>query len=193
MPYLQSIRSSITIDRTILEGSQFLARGPCRPRVYVGFETCKCVGGEVKDRDTHISSFMRRVYYHSRGRTFALRLPVDGSIVTRWNHASSHVGLPTELQDIRLLLYQRSKAEEFFVNHNDWHMNFLPTHEPIIVPELAYDSEYMPWFRIYGNPYFYGEEALTKNPLVIPSVYETLHSYAHLPFVIQTPLGSLFY
>ncbi|KAH1098435.1 hypothetical protein J1N35_015356 [Gossypium stocksii] len=50
------------------------------------------------------------------------------------------MGLPTKLQDIRLLLYQRSKVEfewtlykdstirevileEFFVNPNAWHMN----------------------------------------------------------------------
>ncbi|MBA0767340.1 hypothetical protein Gotri_016235 [Gossypium trilobum] len=33
----------------------------------------------------------------------------------------------------------------------------------------------------------------TESPLVIPSVYETQHSYAHSPFVRQTPLGSLFY
>ncbi|MBA0721174.1 hypothetical protein Golax_008743 [Gossypium laxum] len=26
-------RSSITVDRNILEGSWFFARGPCRPRV----------------------------------------------------------------------------------------------------------------------------------------------------------------
>ncbi|MBA0818961.1 hypothetical protein Gohar_025763 [Gossypium harknessii] len=83
MPYLQSIRSSITIDRTILEGSRFLARGPCRPGVYVGFETCKCVGGEVKARDAHISSSMRRVYYHSRGCTFTVGV-TGGWVNSHW-------------------------------------------------------------------------------------------------------------
>ncbi|KAG8483320.1 hypothetical protein CXB51_022553 [Gossypium anomalum] len=57
----------------------------------------------------------------------------------RWNHGPSYVGLPTKLQDIWLLLDQRSKVEfewtpyedpaiqevileEFFVNPNIWHM-----------------------------------------------------------------------
>ncbi|MFQ6630715.1 hypothetical protein Gotur_008998 [Gossypium turneri] len=109
-----------------------------------------------------------------------------------WNHEPSHVGLPTELQDIRLLLDQRSEAEDlaipevihekFFVNPNIWHVkvslvvyatiemhetdrrlnenwpvfysqhinmwnnryDFLPTHEPIIVPELTCYLKYMP-------------------------------------------------
>ncbi|KAK5776166.1 hypothetical protein PVK06_044125 [Gossypium arboreum] len=30
--------------------------------------------------------------------------------------------------------------------------------EPIIVPELAYLPEYMPWFRIHGKPYLLSEE-----------------------------------
>ncbi|MFQ6623958.1 hypothetical protein Gotur_003593 [Gossypium turneri] len=31
--------------------------------------------------------------------------------------------------------------------------DYIPTREPIIVPELAYVLEYMPWFRINGKPY----------------------------------------
>ncbi|MFQ6671594.1 hypothetical protein Gotur_036094 [Gossypium turneri] len=31
--------------------------------------------------------------------------------------------------------------------------DYIPTQEPIIVPELACVSEYMPWFRIYGKLY----------------------------------------
>ncbi|MFQ6656921.1 hypothetical protein Gotur_026819 [Gossypium turneri] len=30
---------------------------------------------------------------------------------------------------------------------------YLPTREPIIILELACVPEYMPWFRIHGNPY----------------------------------------
>ncbi|KAK5811518.1 hypothetical protein PVK06_026856 [Gossypium arboreum] len=41
------------------------------------------------------------------------------------------------------------------------------------------------------RPFMY--QALMESPLVIPSVYGTQHSYAHLPFVMQIPLGSLFY
>ncbi|KAG8473372.1 hypothetical protein CXB51_035478 [Gossypium anomalum] len=58
---------------------------------------------------------------------------------TQWNHSVSYVGIPTSLEDIRLLLNQRSKAEfqwtpyedpviraviqdEFFQNPNVWHV-----------------------------------------------------------------------
>ncbi|MBA0671255.1 hypothetical protein Goklo_023868 [Gossypium klotzschianum] len=34
----------------------------------------------------------------------------------------------------------------------DWY-EYIPTIEPIIVPELACMPEYMPWFRIHGKPY----------------------------------------
>ncbi|KAG8485719.1 hypothetical protein CXB51_019081 [Gossypium anomalum] len=62
------------------------------------------------------------------------------SLVTRWNHGPSHMGLPAKLQDIQLLLDQQSEVElewmryedptirevipdEFFVNSNIWHVN----------------------------------------------------------------------
>ncbi|MBA0798570.1 hypothetical protein Gohar_009153, partial [Gossypium harknessii] len=34
----------------------------------------------------------------------------------------------------------------------------MPAREPIIVLELAWVSDYMPWFRIYGKPYLLSEE-----------------------------------
>ncbi|MFQ6629214.1 hypothetical protein Gotur_008343 [Gossypium turneri] len=37
--------------------------------------------------------------------------------------------------------------------------DFLPTRDAILVPELAYDLNYIPWFRIHGKPYLLGEEA----------------------------------
>ncbi|MBA0628396.1 hypothetical protein Godav_023130 [Gossypium davidsonii] len=57
----------------------------------------------------------------------------------RWNHLASYVGIPTALEDIRLLLDQRSKAQfqwtpyedltirvvipdEFFQNPTIWHV-----------------------------------------------------------------------
>ncbi|KAK5812631.1 hypothetical protein PVK06_028067 [Gossypium arboreum] len=57
----------------------------------------------------------------------------------RWNHSASYVGIPTSLEDIRLLLDQRSQTEfqwtpyedptiqavildEFFQNPNVWHV-----------------------------------------------------------------------
>ncbi|KAK8282724.1 hypothetical protein V6Z12_D08G046600 [Gossypium hirsutum] len=39
----------------------------------------------------------------------------------------------------------------------DWY-DYIPTREPIIVPELACVPEYMPWFRIHGKPYLLSEE-----------------------------------
>ena len=36
--------------------------------------------------------------------------------------------------------------------------DYIPTREPIIVPELACVLEYMPWFRIHGKPYLLSEE-----------------------------------
>ncbi|MBA0687306.1 hypothetical protein Goari_014855, partial [Gossypium aridum] len=61
-----------------------------------------------------------------------LRLPVDGSILTGWNHSASYVGIPNALEDIRLLLDQRLEAHdltiwavipnEFFQNSNIWHV-----------------------------------------------------------------------
>ncbi|PPR86890.1 hypothetical protein GOBAR_AA33801 [Gossypium barbadense] len=141
--------------------------------------------------------------------------------------------LPTCLEDIRLLLEQRSEAQfqwtppyedlairtvfpdEYLQNPNAWHVvnfaivemhqsdrvlrqfgfrqpipvledhhkinlqqlhtdwprfwshyiqmwedryDYIPTREPIIVPELACVPEYMPWFRIHGKPYLLSEE-----------------------------------
>ncbi|KAK5838998.1 hypothetical protein PVK06_007751 [Gossypium arboreum] len=36
--------------------------------------------------------------------------------------------------------------------------DYIPTKEPIIVPELACVLEYMPWFRIHGKPYLLSKE-----------------------------------
>ncbi|MFQ6660951.1 hypothetical protein Gotur_029279, partial [Gossypium turneri] len=64
--------------------------------------------------------------------------PYTFPLVTRWNHPASYRGLPSELEDIRLLLEQRSEAEfqwtpyedptiravipeEFLQNLNAWH------------------------------------------------------------------------
>ncbi|MBA0877320.1 hypothetical protein Goshw_014930, partial [Gossypium schwendimanii] len=35
---------------------------------------------------------------------------------------------------------------------------YIPTMEPIIVPELACVQEYMPWFKIHGKPYLLSAE-----------------------------------
>ncbi|KAG8487087.1 hypothetical protein CXB51_020639 [Gossypium anomalum] len=124
------------------------------------------------------------------------------------SRSASYVGIPNSLEDIRLLLDQRSDTQtpyddpairvvipdEYFQNPNAWHVkvplvfdeehkvdlrllnmdcprywsgyidmwenryDYIPTREPIIVPELACVPEYMPWFRIHGKPYLLSEE-----------------------------------
>ncbi|MBA0668006.1 hypothetical protein Goklo_000993, partial [Gossypium klotzschianum] len=64
--------SSITVDRKLLEGSGFLARGQYRPGVLVGAETHQHIHREVETRDAHISSSMQRVYHHFRGRAITI-------------------------------------------------------------------------------------------------------------------------
>ncbi|KAK5844835.1 hypothetical protein PVK06_000976 [Gossypium arboreum] len=158
----------------------------------------------------------------------------------KWNHSTSYARLPTCLEDIQLLLEQRSEAQfqwtpyedpairavipnEYLQNPNAWYVkvplvnfaivemhqlervlrqfgfrqpipvapevlddhhkidlrqlhtdwprfwshyiqmwedryDYIPTREPIIVPELACVPKYMPWFRIHGKPYLLSKE-----------------------------------
>ncbi|MFQ6641608.1 hypothetical protein Gotur_014812 [Gossypium turneri] len=62
--------------------------------------------------------------------------PYTFPLITRWNHSASYVGIPTALEDIRLLLDQRSEAQV----------------------KLVCVLDYMPWFRIHGQPYLLSEE-----------------------------------
>ncbi|KAG8483347.1 hypothetical protein CXB51_022549 [Gossypium anomalum] len=103
--------------------------------------------------------------------------------ITRWNHSTSYVEIPTSFEDIRLLLDQRSEAEVPLVNYATVEMHqsdrvlrqfrfrqpiplapeenrydYIPTRELTIVPELACVAEYMPWFRIHGKLYLLSEE-----------------------------------
>ncbi|MBA0629121.1 hypothetical protein Godav_023726, partial [Gossypium davidsonii] len=72
--------SSITVDRKLLEGNEFLACGQYRPGVQVEPETHQRVNKKVKTRGAHISSSMRRVYHHFGGRAITI------GIVGRWIH-----------------------------------------------------------------------------------------------------------
>ncbi|MFQ6649479.1 hypothetical protein Gotur_022438 [Gossypium turneri] len=83
--------------------------------------------------------------------------PYTFPLITRWNHSASYVGLPTSLEDIRLLLDQRSEAQFQWTPYEDltiravildefwshyiqiWkdRYDYIPTREPIIVPELT--------------------------------------------------------
>ncbi|KAG8501048.1 hypothetical protein CXB51_003147 [Gossypium anomalum] len=106
--------------------------------------------------------------------------PYTFPLITRWNHSASYARLPTCLEDIRLLLEQRLEAQVPLVNFAIVEMHqsdrvlrqfgfqqpisvapeydYIPTREPIIIPELACVPEYMPWFRIHGKPYLLSEE-----------------------------------
>ncbi|KAG8503631.1 hypothetical protein CXB51_001567 [Gossypium anomalum] len=89
-----------------------------------------------------------------------LGLPVDELVVIRKT-------ILLTLQNIKDLhhIYLRERTNKnwhiFHAKYINFWSNryyFLPTHEAIIVPELAYDLEYMPWFRHYGKPYLLEEE-----------------------------------
>ncbi|MBA0816167.1 hypothetical protein Gohar_000860, partial [Gossypium harknessii] len=54
----------ITVDRKLLEGSGFLARGQYRLGVQFGPKTHQRVHREVETRDAHIPSSMQGVYHH---------------------------------------------------------------------------------------------------------------------------------
>ncbi|KAK5770355.1 hypothetical protein PVK06_046505 [Gossypium arboreum] len=146
--------SAITVDRKLLEGSGFLTCGHYRPGVQVEPETHQRINRERSDRDglgtRHIpgvkddSTELERIRY---ARAYILEM-IGGSLMQdlsqnlihlRWNHLASYVGIPAALEDIRLLLDQRSEAqfqwipyedpaiqavilEEFFQNLNIWHV-----------------------------------------------------------------------
>ncbi|MBA0644109.1 hypothetical protein Goklo_028319 [Gossypium klotzschianum] len=57
-----------------------------------------------------------------------------------WNNRARHTGILTELEDIRLALYQQSKEEQR-------RYDYLPTCEPFLTPELVTSSDYIDWLR----------------------------------------------
>ncbi|PPR85490.1 hypothetical protein GOBAR_AA35202 [Gossypium barbadense] len=109
--------------------------------------------------------FLRPRVYH----------PYTFPLITRWNHSASYVRISTSLEDIRLLLDQRSEAEEdlairavipdeFLQNPNVWHVKVLlvnyATHK-IDLRQLHTDwprfwSHYIE--MIHGKPYLLSEE-----------------------------------
>ncbi|MBA0570209.1 hypothetical protein Golob_003889 [Gossypium lobatum] len=54
------------------------------------------------------------------------------------------------LWHVRVPLINYATVEMHRMNRYD----HIPTREPIIVPELACQPDYMPWFKIHGKPYF---------------------------------------
>ncbi|KAG8486805.1 hypothetical protein CXB51_020305 [Gossypium anomalum] len=83
--------------------------------------------------------------------------PYTFPLIMRWNHSASYVGIPTSLEDIRLLLDQRSEAQfqwtpyedpairaiipdEYFQNPNIWHVK-VPLVNYAIVEMHQLDKE----------------------------------------------------
>ncbi|MBA0624527.1 hypothetical protein Godav_009875 [Gossypium davidsonii] len=76
-----------------------------------------------------------------------------------WNHSMSYEGIPTALEDIRLLLDQWSEAYgpidqlRYRRDASDGQSVAAIQILKIDSSELAYESDYMPWFRIHGKAY----------------------------------------
>ncbi|MBA0707762.1 hypothetical protein Golax_019780, partial [Gossypium laxum] len=117
-----------------------------------------------------------------------LSLPVDRIVVTGWNNDKSHVGIPNELEDIRLLLDQRSKVEfewmsysdlkfqeciptKFLANHNIWHA---------IVPLIVFAMVEMHEFDRKPN----------MTPDEVASVVHTSSSSSLTPTPNTIPMGA---
>ncbi|KAG8478879.1 hypothetical protein CXB51_028740 [Gossypium anomalum] len=60
--------------------------------------------------------------------------------------------------DLRLLNTDWPRHWSEYIEMWENRYDYIPTREPIIVPELACMPEYMSWFRIYGKPYLLLEE-----------------------------------
>ncbi|KAG8473493.1 hypothetical protein CXB51_035656 [Gossypium anomalum] len=88
--------------------------------------------------------------------------PYTFPLITRWNHSTSYVGIPTSLEDMRLLLDQRSEAQfqwtlyedpaiwvvipdELFQNMNVWHVKVLDDEHKMDLRQLHTD-----WPRLHS-------------------------------------------
>ncbi|KAG8493634.1 hypothetical protein CXB51_011039 [Gossypium anomalum] len=172
----------------------------------VGSRWQHCTGRCARRRDRIKPKLEDAYHYYNHGHGFAFHF-----YVLEWNYWVSYVGIPTSLEDIWLLLDQRSEAQFQWTPYEDpairpsdrvlrqfrfrklilvepkvlddehkinlqllntdcprhWseyiemrenRYDYIPTREPIIVPELACVPEYMPWFRIHGKSYLLSEE-----------------------------------
>ncbi|KAH1091267.1 hypothetical protein J1N35_018524 [Gossypium stocksii] len=113
---------------------------------------------------------------------------------------------PQDIEDLHYIDLRGRIVENWPTFHmeyiNLWNnrYNFLPIRKPIIVMELAYDLEYMSWFRHHGKPYLLAEERGVTYVCGTDRKFNysaiscgTQYDYTPTPVVSQTPLGSLFY
>ncbi|KAG8483083.1 hypothetical protein CXB51_022051 [Gossypium anomalum] len=99
----------------------------------------KLVDFRAADELSWGSTVLATLYKEMCGATRPNKAKIGGCLSLLWNHSVSYVGIPTSLEDIQLLLDQRSKAEfqwtpyedptirvvipdEFFQNPNFWHV-----------------------------------------------------------------------
>ncbi|MBA0673709.1 hypothetical protein Goklo_024711, partial [Gossypium klotzschianum] len=60
--------------------------------------------------------------------------------------------------DLRQLHTNWLRFWSYYIQIWEDRYDYIPTREPIIIPELACVPEYMPWFRIHGKPYLLSAE-----------------------------------
>ncbi|KAG8493589.1 hypothetical protein CXB51_011762 [Gossypium anomalum] len=112
--------------------------------------------------------------------------PYTFPLITRWNHSASYARLPTCLEDIRLLLEQRSKAQfqwtpyddpaiqtvipdEYLQNPNTWHVKVLDDHHKIDLRQLHTDWPrfWSHYIQIWEDRYDY---ISTREPIIVPEL-----------------------
>ncbi|KAH1057165.1 hypothetical protein J1N35_035230 [Gossypium stocksii] len=80
--------------------------------------------------------------------------------------------------DLRQLNTDWPRYWSYYIEMWENRYDYIPTREPIIVPELACVLEYMPWFRIHGKPYLLSEEESHYSI----KVGKPLNTYNQIPY-----------
>ncbi|MBA0568329.1 hypothetical protein Golob_005831 [Gossypium lobatum] len=128
-----------------------------------------------------------------------------GKVLDKWNHGASYVGLPKQLEDIRLLLDQRSKAEFEWMPYveSDIIKYVLPK---FLVIQSMWDANVL--LIVYATMEMHESDRVIQQfgwrqkILQPPYDMEVLHKLdlrgktnenCYLSIVSQTPLASLFY
>ncbi|MFQ6652855.1 hypothetical protein Gotur_024536, partial [Gossypium turneri] len=109
--------------------------------------------------------------------------PYTFPLVTRWNHPASYCGLSSELEDIRLLLEQRSEAEFQWTPYEDPAIRaVIPKEQPIPADPEVFDDHHKIDLRLLGTdwPRYWSEytemwenqnEYLpTKEQIIVPEL-----------------------
>ncbi|KAG8474364.1 hypothetical protein CXB51_033808 [Gossypium anomalum] len=92
--------------------------------------------------------------------------PYTFPLITRWNHSANYVGIPTSLEDIRLLLDQQSEAQFQWTPYEDPAIRAVLDNEHKVDLQLLKTDWQRHWLeyiemwenRIHGKPYLLSEE-----------------------------------